>query len=47
MAGMRDFLIHNYQGVNPRVLYSTATQEIDVVIERLSAIIAELDRDSS
>jgi uncharacterized protein with HEPN domain len=47
MAGMRDFLIHNYQGVNPHVLYSTATQEIDVVIERLPAIMAELDRDSS
>jgi len=43
MAGMRDILIHRYQGVNPRVLYTTATREIDVVIERLPAIIAELD----
>jgi len=46
MAGMRDILIHQYQGVNPRVLYITATREIDVVIERLPAIIAELDRGS-
>jgi uncharacterized protein with HEPN domain len=44
MAGMRDFLIHQYQGVNPSVLYATATREIDVVIERLPAIIAGLDR---
>jgi uncharacterized protein with HEPN domain len=42
MAGMRDFLIHQYQGVTPRVLYVTATREIDVVIEHLPAIIAEL-----
>ena len=42
MAGMRDFLIHQYQGVTPRVLYVTATREIDVVIERLPAIIADL-----
>jgi uncharacterized protein with HEPN domain len=46
MAGMRDILIHQYQGVNPHVLYTTAAQEIDVVIERLPAIIAELDRKS-
>jgi uncharacterized protein with HEPN domain len=44
MAGMRDFLIHQYKGVTPRVLYATATREIDVVIERLPSIIAELDR---
>jgi len=37
-------LVHQYQGVNPRVLYTTATREIDVVIERLPAIIAKLDR---
>ena len=42
MAGMRDFLIHQYQGVTPHVLYTTATREIDVVIEHLPAIIAEL-----
>jgi uncharacterized protein with HEPN domain len=44
MAGMHDILIHQYQDVSPRVLYATATREIDVVIERLPAIIAELDR---
>jgi uncharacterized protein with HEPN domain len=46
MAGMRDFLIHQYQSVTPRVLYATATREIDVVIEQLPSIIAELDRNS-
>lgn len=43
MAGMRDFLIHHYQGVNASVLYTTATKEIDVVIEQLPSVIAELD----
>jgi uncharacterized protein with HEPN domain len=42
MAGMRDFLIHQYQSVTARVLFTTATREIDVVIEQLPKIIAEL-----
>jgi uncharacterized protein with HEPN domain len=45
MAGMRDILIHQYEGVDPSVLYATAAREIDVVIERLPGIIDELDRD--
>jgi uncharacterized protein with HEPN domain len=44
MAGMRDILIHQYQGVSTHLLYTTATREVDVVIDRLPAIIAELDR---
>ncbi|HEY4920598.1 MAG TPA: DUF86 domain-containing protein [Xanthobacteraceae bacterium] len=44
MAGMRDILIHQYQGVSMHTLYTTATHEVDVVIERLPAIIAGLDR---
>jgi len=40
MAGMRDMLIHQYEGVSPLVLYETATHEIDVVIDHLPAIIA-------
>ncbi len=44
MAGMRDVLIHQYEGVDPSVLYATATREIDIVIERLPAIIRALDR---
>jgi uncharacterized protein with HEPN domain len=47
MAGMRDILIHQYEGVSPHVLYATATREIDVVIERLPAIIAQLDPEDS
>jgi uncharacterized protein with HEPN domain len=45
MAGMRDILILQYEGVDPRVLYATATREIDVVIEHLPAIIDGLHRD--
>ena len=44
MAGMRDILIHQYQGVSAQVLYATATREVDIVIERLPAIIDEVDR---
>jgi uncharacterized protein with HEPN domain len=44
MAGMRDILIHQYQGVSAQVLYATATREVDIVIDRLPAIIAEVDR---
>jgi uncharacterized protein with HEPN domain len=40
-----DILIHQYEGVDPSVLYATAAREIDVVIERLPAIIDELVRD--
>jgi uncharacterized protein with HEPN domain len=43
MAGMRDILIHQYEGVSAQVLYATATSEVDVLIERLPQIIAELD----
>ena len=45
MAGMRDILIHQYEGVDPRVLYATAAREIDVVMERLPDIIDALNRD--
>jgi uncharacterized protein with HEPN domain len=41
---MCDLLIHQYEGVSPHVRYITATREIDVVIERMPAIIARLDR---
>jgi uncharacterized protein with HEPN domain len=44
MAGMRDILIHQYEGVEPSVLYATATREIDVVIERFPALIESLAR---
>jgi uncharacterized protein with HEPN domain len=40
MAGMRDMLIHQYEGVSPVVLYETATREINVLLERLPALIA-------
>ena len=41
----RDFGGHQYEGVDPSVLYATAAREIDGVIERLPGIIDELDRD--
>jgi uncharacterized protein with HEPN domain len=46
MAGMRDILIHQYEGVSPHVLYITATREINVVIERMPMIIAQPDREN-
>jgi uncharacterized protein with HEPN domain len=45
MAGMRDVIIHQCEGVDAGVLYATATREINIVIERLPEIIAALDRD--
>ena len=44
MAGMRGILIRQYEGVSARVLYATATHEVDVIIENLPAIIAEARR---
>jgi uncharacterized protein with HEPN domain len=46
MAGMRDILIHQYQGVSMHTLYMTATREVDILIDRLPAIIAELGRNT-
>jgi uncharacterized protein with HEPN domain len=40
MAGMRDVLAHQYEGVNPLVLYRTATKDIDIVIEKIPSAIA-------
>jgi uncharacterized protein with HEPN domain len=45
MAGMRDIIIHQYEGVDLKVLYTTAIREIDVILELLPAIICALDRD--
>ena len=42
---LRDYLedtLDNARKLTPRVLYTTATREIDVVIKHLPAIIAEL-----
>lgn len=42
MAGMRDVVSHQYRSVSPRVLYETAAKELNVLIDRLPAIIAEV-----
>jgi uncharacterized protein with HEPN domain len=41
MAGMRDVLAHQYEGINPMVLYRTATEDINAIIADLPAIIAD------
>ncbi len=41
MTGMRDILAHQYEGVNPVVLYRTATDELDAIIEGLTALTAK------
>jgi uncharacterized protein with HEPN domain len=43
MAGMRDILIHQYEGVSSHVLYATATVEVDILIRHLPGIIGALD----
>ncbi|MBI4967788.1 MAG: DUF86 domain-containing protein [Rhodospirillales bacterium] len=40
MAGLRDILIHQYEGVNLRALYITATVEAAGLVESLPAVIA-------
>jgi uncharacterized protein with HEPN domain len=35
MPGMRDVLVHQYEGVSAVALFQTATREIDIVLERL------------
>lgn len=45
MAGMRDILIHQYEGVSASVLYATATREVDVLIAQLPSIVAALKPD--
>lgn len=44
MAGMRDVLTHEYEGVSPSILYHTAAVEIDTLIGPLREIVAALDR---
>lgn len=44
MAGMRDILIHQYHGVDIRLVAEAATREVDLLLDRLPAIIAELDK---
>ena len=44
MAGMRDVLTHDYEGVSASILYHTAAYEIDALIAPLRAIIAELEK---
>lgn len=41
MMGMRDVLIHQYEGVSVAILFQTAAREIDVVIQHLPAIISD------
>lgn len=45
MAGMRDVLTHDYEGVNPSILYHTAAYEIDALIAPIRAIIAEFEKE--
>jgi uncharacterized protein with HEPN domain len=44
LAGMRDFLIHSYDQVNPDVILETATQNVPTLISRLESILEESSR---
>ena len=39
MSGMRDILIHNYEGVNPLTLWDTIEKDIPELIHELKQII--------
>ncbi len=45
MAGMRDVISHQYRAVSPRVIYEMARRDVDILIETLPALIADLDAD--
>lgn len=42
MAGMRDVIAHHYRAVSPQVVYEMARRDVDILIERLPALIAGL-----
>ena len=42
MAGMRDVLTHQYEGVSPQIIFRTATHEIDLIAKQVAAIVDEL-----
>ena len=41
MAGMRDMLIHNYEGVNPYRVWDTAINNVPTLISELKKIILD------
>jgi len=44
MVGMRNVLLHNYIGVDPQVVYDTATVFVPALIDELPAVIAALEQ---
>lgn len=47
IVGMRNVLIHGYAEVNNRTVWQTATQNLDEVVEAVSALLAEGDPPNS
>ena len=45
MAGMRDKLVHGYATIDLRIVWTTAPEEIPVVLSRVRAIRDELETD--
>lgn len=45
IAGMRDKLIHEYFGVNPKVLWNTAKQDIPSLKHQMQKLLADLKED--
>ena len=43
MAGMRDKLIHDYDGVNYKLVWEVATKEIDKLLETIPQILEDLE----
>ena len=45
IVGMRNILVHDYMGTNPRVIYDTVRLFLPDLMEKLRAIIAADDKD--
>ena len=46
MAGLRDVIVHQYDEVDIEAIHRTATEDAQVLIQRLPEVIADVARSS-